>query len=57
MDQKIVGKQEKEIEESIAEVVSRPELPVLPAQPTMHLMAQAAVTVCETAVENQGADK
>ena len=56
MDQKVVRKLEQEIEKSVAEVVTRlglRELPMLPAQPTMHLMAKAAVTVYETAVENQ----
>jgi len=31
-------------------------LPLLPSQQTMHLMAKAAVTVYEAAVENQDRD-
>ena len=56
MDQKIVKKLESEIEEAIAEVImkmSLKRLPLLPSQQTMHLMSKAAVTVYETAVENQ----
>ena len=55
MDQKFVRKLEHEIEKSVAEVVSRlglRDLPFLPSQQTMHLMAKAAVTVYEAAVEN-----
>lgn len=56
MDQKAVRKLEKEIEQAVAEVISRlglRHLPLLPSQQTMHLMAKAAVTVYETAVENR----
>jgi hypothetical protein len=56
MDPKIVEKLEEKIEEAIAEVIvkmSLKKLPLLPARHTMHLMAKAAVTVYETAVENQ----
>jgi hypothetical protein len=55
MDQKTVRNMEKEVEEAIAEVIARlglRDLPLLPSQQTMHLMAKAAVTVYETAVEN-----
>jgi hypothetical protein len=55
MDQKIVRKLAKEIEEAVAEVIARlrlRDLPLLPSQQTMHLMAKGAVTVYETAVEN-----
>ena len=55
MDQKVVGKLERELEKSVAEVLSRlglRQLPLLPSQQTMHLMAKAAVTVYEAAVEN-----
>lgn len=55
MEQKIVDKLETEIEKAVAEVIDRLEprsLPLLPSQQTMHLMAKAAVTVYETAVEN-----
>lgn len=56
MEPKVVRKLEHGIEEAVAEVVSRlglRELPLLPSQRTMHLMAKAAVTVYEAAVENQ----
>ena len=56
MDQKIVKKLEKELEETIAQVIVRmglKKLPLLSAQQTMHLMAKAAVAVYEAAVENQ----
>jgi tRNA(Leu) C34 or U34 (ribose-2'-O)-methylase TrmL len=56
MEQKVVRKFEAEIEEAVAAVISRlglRYLPMLPSQRTMHLMAKAAVTVYETAVENQ----
>ena len=55
MDQKVVRKLEREIETSVAEVVSRlglRNLPLLPSRQTMHLLAKAAVTVYEAAVEN-----
>jgi hypothetical protein len=56
MEQPIVRKLEQELEEAIAGVVTRMGLknvPLLPSQQTFHLMAKAAVTVYETAVENQ----
>lgn len=56
MDQKIVKQLESEIEEAIAEVIKKlgsKRLPVLPSHQTLHLMSKAAVTVYETAVENQ----
>ena len=59
MEQKVVRKLEQEIEKSVAEVVTRlglRHLPLLPSQQTMHLMAKAAVTVYEAAVENQDRD-
>jgi hypothetical protein len=46
---------EKEIEKSVAEIVSRlglRNLPLLPSRQTMHLMAKSAVAVYEAAVEN-----
>ncbi len=55
MDHKTVRKFEDEIEDAIAEVVrelGRRDLPFLPSNHTMHLMAKAAVTVYEAAVEN-----
>ena len=55
MDEKTVRKLEKRIETAVFEVVSDmglKRLPLLPSQQTMHLMAKAAVAVCEAAVEN-----
>jgi len=55
MNPKNVEKLEDRIQEAIAEVIAKlglKRLPLLPSQPTMHLMAKAAVTVYETAVEN-----
>ena len=55
MDQKTVEKPEENIEEAIAEVIvkmSLKKLPLLPSRQTRHLMAKAAVTVYEAAVEN-----
>ena len=52
MEQKIV----KKLEAAIAEVIVKnglKGLPLLPSQRTMHLMSKAAVTVYETAIENQ----
>ena len=56
MEQQTVHKLEQELEEAIAGVVTRmglKKLPLLPSQQTFHLMAKAAVTVYEAAVENQ----
>jgi hypothetical protein len=56
MDSKTVAKLEEKIEEAIAEIIVKmglKKLPLLPARHTMHLMAKAAVTVYEAAVENQ----
>ncbi len=56
MDHKTVEKLESKIEDAIAEVIlsmGLKRLPLLPARHTMHLMAKAAVTVYEAAVENQ----
>jgi hypothetical protein len=50
------AKLECELEDAIAGVVTRlglRKLPLLPSPQTMHLMAKAAVTVYEAAVENQ----
>jgi malic enzyme len=55
MEQKTVHRLERELEEAIADVVSRlglSRLPLLPSQQTMHLMSKAAVAVYESAVEN-----
>ena len=57
MEQKIVRRLEKEIEDAIADVIvgmGLKKLPLLPSRQTMHLMAKAAVTVYEAAVENYG---
>lgn len=56
MEPKVVRRLEQELEDAIADVIVRmglKKLPLLPARHTMHLMAKAAVTVYEMAVENQ----
>jgi hypothetical protein len=56
MEPRTVEKLEEKIEEAIAEIIVKmglKKLPLLPARHTMHLMAKAAVTVYEAAVENQ----
>jgi hypothetical protein len=56
MEPKVVEKPEEKIEEAIAEIIMKmglKKLPLLPSDHTMHLMAKAAVTVYEAAVENQ----
>ncbi len=56
MEPKTVEKLEQAIEQSIAEIIVKmglKKLPLLPDRHTMHLMAKAAVTVYEAAVENQ----
>ena len=56
MEPKTVRKLEQEIEDAIARMTGRMglgQLPLLPSQRTMHLMAKAAVAVFESAVENQ----
>jgi len=58
MDQKTVNKLEREIHKSIRDIIIRlglKSLPLLPSDQTMHLMAKAAVSVYEAAVENQEA--
>lgn len=60
MDPKIVRKLEREIEAAVAEVLAdrgRNELPLQPSRQTMHLMAKAAVSVYEAAVENRPLDE
>jgi len=47
---------EDKVEEATAEIIVKmglKKLPLLPDRRTMHLMAKAAVTVYEAAVENQ----
>ncbi|QEG00168.1 hypothetical protein Mal15_42370 [Stieleria maiorica] len=59
MDQKIVKKLERDFQKAIAQVIMEmglKRLPLLPSHQTMHLMAKAAVTVYETAVENSRRD-
>ena len=54
MDQKTVGRLEREIEQAIAGVVAHlglKKLPLLPSQQTMRMIAKAAVTVYEAAVD------
>ena len=60
MDEKIVRKLEKRIEKAILEVISDmglKQLPLLPSQLTMHLMAKAAVAVYEAAVEDDDRER
>ena len=56
MDPKTAETFEQKIEEAIADIIVKmglKKLPLLPARQTMHLMAKAAVTVYEAAVENR----
>ena len=56
MEQKTVRTLERELEAAIAHVIARmglKKLPLLPSRQTMQLMAKAAVSVYESAVENQ----
>jgi hypothetical protein len=55
MEQRVVEKLEREIEEAISVVIIKKGLkglPLLPNRRTIHLMSKAAVTVYEAAVEN-----
>lgn len=55
MDHRFVEQLEEKIEDAIAEVIrtmGRRKLPLIPDGHTVHLMAKAAVTVYEAAVEN-----
>lgn len=57
MDGATVATLEEAVENAIAEAIrnlGRKKLPLLPDRRTMHLMAKAAVTVYEAAVEKQG---
>lgn len=59
MDQKTVRKLEEQLEEAIADVMmgkGAKKFPLSPSRQTVHLMAKAAVTVYEAAVENQDHD-
>ena len=54
MDPKTVEKLEEKIEEAIAEIIVKMgerRLPLIPSQFTFQMMAKAAVTVYEAAVE------
>ena len=57
MDQKVVRKLEKKIEEAIAEVIifqmGLKRLPYLPPRHVMEMMAKAAVAVYEAVVEDR----
>ena len=56
MEKKTVEKLEGKNEEAIAEIIVKmglKKLPLLPARQTMRMMAKAAVTVYEAALENQ----
>ena len=60
MEPKTVEKLEEKIEDAIAEVVVKmglKKLPLLPSRHTFQMMAKAAVTVYETAVENSRPEK
>ena len=55
MDQEIVDKLEQELEKAIADVVIKrlglSSLPLMPPRETIQMMAKAAATVYEVAVE------
>jgi hypothetical protein len=56
VDQRIVETLETKIEATISEVLRKldsKQLPPKPSRQTIHLMAKAATTVYEAAVENQ----
>jgi len=56
MDQRQIDTLETEIEPAVAAAIGRlglSQLPLLPSSRTIHLMAKAAVTVYESAVDNQ----
>ena len=60
MEHKTVENLEGKIEEAIAAIIVKMgvrKLPLLPARHTMHLMAKAAVTVYEAAVENDDRER
>ena len=60
LDPKTVEKLEEKIEKAVAEIIVKmglKKLPLLPARHTMHLMAKAAVTVSEAAVENRRSEE
>ena len=60
MDQRTVSWLEKEVEDSIADAIKKTgstRLPASPTQRTIHLMAKAAVTVYEAAVEAGNAEE
>ncbi len=54
MEQKVVNSLERGVEKAVAEVIMKmgmKQLPLLPSQRTIHLMAKAAVSVYEATVE------
>ncbi len=56
MDQRSIKKLERELEAAIANTMQNMglnQIPLFPSRQTLHLMSKAAVTVYETAVENQ----
>ncbi len=60
VEQKNVNKLEKELENAIVKVLmdmGLKKLPLLPSHRTIHLMAKAATTVYEAAVENLKRDE
>ncbi|QDV70522.1 hypothetical protein Poly24_42460 [Rosistilla carotiformis] len=60
MEPRIVDQVERQIEAALAKLFEQPShasLPLHPSRKTLHLMAKAAATVFETAVENRPRDK
>ena len=57
MDQESVSDLDRLVEKAVSAVIlgmGLARLPLLPSQRTMHLLAKAAVSVYEAAVESQG---
>ena len=55
LDEKTVDKLEDQFMQAMVEIIMKmglKKLPLLPSHQTLHLMAKAAVTVYEAAVEN-----
>ena len=60
MEQRTVRRLEKELEDSVAEVIGRlglRHLPLLPSRRTMHAMAKAAVAVYEAVTDDQASSQ
>lgn len=56
MDPRGLKHLEHELERAIADVMDEMKLPLEPSEVTLHLMAKAAATVYEAAVENNSSD-